>query len=62
MISKKTSQQILSNRLRLKASVDFVRWLTFQVCAFRGHDENVRSRNQGNFIEMIKLLASIIRK
>ncbi|XP_061370244.1 uncharacterized protein LOC133312961 [Gastrolobium bilobum] len=27
-------------------------------CAFRGHDETINSRNSGNFIEMIKLLAS----
>ena len=42
----------------LKASVDAVRWLTFQACAFRGHDERVISKNRGNFLEMIKLLAS----
>ncbi|XP_071708979.1 uncharacterized protein [Rutidosis leptorrhynchoides] len=41
-----------------EASVDIVRWLTFQACAFRGHDETPNSRNCGNFIEMLKLLAS----
>ncbi|KAJ1697371.1 hypothetical protein LUZ63_005883 [Rhynchospora breviuscula] len=34
------------------------RWLTFQACAFRGHDESAQSINQGNFLEMIKILAS----
>ncbi|GAV66960.1 LOW QUALITY PROTEIN: DUF4371 domain-containing protein, partial [Cephalotus follicularis] len=46
-------------RLRLiKASIDAIRWLTFQACAFRGHDESLHSRHQGNFLEMLKLLAS----
>ena len=58
VLSKQSSQQILSNRLRLKASVDVIRWLTFQACAFRGNDESVTSKNRGNFLEMIKLLAS----
>ena len=53
----KSSQQILSNQLHLKASID-VKWLTFQACTFRGHDESVGSGNRGNFLEMIKLLAS----
>jgi hypothetical protein len=30
----------------------------FQGCAFRGHDETPDSKNRGNFLEMIKLLAS----
>jgi len=44
--------------LRLKTSVDSVQWLAFQACAFRGHDERFDSKNQGNFIELIKLLAT----
>ncbi|ESR44796.1 hypothetical protein CICLE_v10003822mg [Citrus x clementina] len=28
-------------------------------CAFRGHDESVNSLNHGNFIELIKLLATM---
>ncbi|XP_061360340.1 uncharacterized protein LOC133304340 [Gastrolobium bilobum] len=31
-------------------------------CSFRGHDETIDSRNRGNFIEMIKLLASYNEK
>ena len=46
------------NRLRLKATVDIVHWLTFQTCAFRGHDESKKSKNQGNFLELLKLLES----
>ncbi|XP_024640619.1 uncharacterized protein [Medicago truncatula] len=48
----------MNNRLRLKASIDVVCWLTLQACAFRGHDEKVISKNQGNFLELLKLLAS----
>ncbi|XP_058775953.1 uncharacterized protein LOC131650249 [Vicia villosa] len=31
--------------------------LNQDVCAFRGHDESTTSSNQGNFLELIKLLA-----
>ena len=42
--------------LQLRTSIAVVKWLTFQSCAFRGHDETPKSRNRGNFIELIKLL------
>jgi hypothetical protein len=34
-----------------------IRWLTFQICAFKGHGETSESKNQGNFLELVKLLA-----
>ena len=40
-----SSQQILDNRLRVKTSIDVVRWLAFQTCAFKGHDETPDSKN-----------------
>ncbi|KAG7950360.1 hypothetical protein I3843_13G108000 [Carya illinoinensis] len=40
------SEQILNNRLRVKISIDVVRWLAFQGCAFRGHDETLDSKNR----------------
>jgi hypothetical protein len=58
LVEKQTSQETENNCLRLKASVDSVQWLAFQACAFRGHDERPDSKNQGNFIELIKLLAT----
>ncbi|XP_062166924.1 uncharacterized protein LOC133873208 [Alnus glutinosa] len=58
LIEKQSSQEIENNRLQLKTSIDSVRWLAFQACAFRGHDESSDSKNQGNFIELIKLLAT----
>ncbi|KAL8134531.1 hypothetical protein AgCh_009522 [Apium graveolens] len=32
--------------MRLKTSIDAIKWLTFQACAFRGHDESCNSKNQ----------------
>ncbi|KAI3495367.1 hypothetical protein L1887_37696 [Cichorium endivia] len=58
IIEKQSAEQILKNRKRLKASIDIVRWLTFQACAFRGHDETTNSKNRGNFLELLKLLAT----
>ncbi|XP_021770498.1 zinc finger MYM-type protein 1-like [Chenopodium quinoa] len=58
VVEKVTAEEIVKNRLRLKTSIDAVKWLTFQACAFRGHDERSSSINQGNFLEMLKLLAS----
>ena len=52
-------QEILQNRLRLKTSLETVKWLAMQGCAFRGHDESMNSTNRGNFIEMIKLQAKV---
>ena len=42
----------------MKTSIDIVQWLTFQGCPFRGHDETPESKNWGNFLEMIRILAS----
>uniref|UniRef100_A0A0A9GHJ6 Uncharacterized protein n=1 Tax=Arundo donax TaxID=35708 RepID=A0A0A9GHJ6_ARUDO len=58
VMEKKSTEEITQNRLRLRVSIDAIRWLAFQACAFRGHDESAKSKNQGNFIEMVKLLAS----
>jgi hypothetical protein len=58
LIEKQSLQEMENNRLRLKTTIDSVRWLTFQACAFRGHDESSNSKNQGNCIELIKFLAS----
>ncbi|XP_023752114.1 uncharacterized protein LOC111900456 [Lactuca sativa] len=58
IIMKQNEEQILKNRLRLKASIVTVRWLTFQACALRGHDESPNSKNRGNFLQLLKLLAS----
>ena len=58
LVEKQTADDIKRNRLRLKVTIDVLRWLTFQACAFRGHDVSPTSPNQGNFLEMVKLLAA----
>ena len=58
VIEKQTSEEIKANRLQFRTSIDVVRWLAFQGCPFHGHDESANSMNQGNFLEMVKLLAS----
>lgn len=58
VFKKQYPEDIRRNRLRLKVSIDAVRWLAFQACAFRGHDESATSKNQGNFLELVKLLAA----
>ena len=40
--------------MRLKTTIESVRHLSLQACAFRGHDESAISNNRGNFIEMVK--------
>lgn len=56
-IVQATEKKVLDARLRLKITIDSIRWLTFQACAFRGHDESQESIKQGNFLELVKLLA-----
>ncbi|GJS50093.1 zinc finger MYM-type protein 1-like protein [Tanacetum coccineum] len=58
IIEKQSAETIIKNRILLKASIDIVRWLTFQISSFRGRDETLNSKNRGNFIELLKLLAS----
>ncbi|RDY07498.1 hypothetical protein CR513_08388, partial [Mucuna pruriens] len=43
---------------KVQSRVARIGYLTFQACIFRGHDEVPKSKNKGNFLEMIKLLAS----
>jgi len=58
VVLKQKEKRVADARLRLKTTIDSIRWLTFQACPFRGHDESPDSINQGNFLEMVKLLAS----
>jgi hypothetical protein len=57
VIDKQTSEEKLNNRLRLKASIESIRYLAYQGCAFRGHDEGPDSKNRGNFLELIKVVS-----
>ncbi|XP_071738758.1 uncharacterized protein [Rutidosis leptorrhynchoides] len=58
VIEKQTNQEIADNRLRVRTSIEMIKWLIVQACALRGHDERPGSKNQGNFLELIKLVAS----
>ena len=58
LIKKQMSKELENNRLRLKISIECVRWLAFQACAFRGHDVSLYSKNRGNFIELIKFTST----
>jgi len=58
IINIQSSEQVCKNRLRLKTSIDTICWLAFQACAFKGHKETPESSNIGNFLDMIKLVAS----
>ncbi|XP_057730160.1 uncharacterized protein LOC130945466 [Arachis stenosperma] len=58
VLDRHSDETIANNRLRLKTSINAIRWLAFQACAFRGDDESPGSLNRGNFIELIKLLVS----
>nr|XP_043620074.1 uncharacterized protein LOC122591914 [Erigeron canadensis] len=57
-IEKQSEEKIRKNRLRSNGTIDVVRWLTYQACALQGNDESSNSKNQGNFLELLKLLAS----
>ncbi|GAV75568.1 DUF4371 domain-containing protein [Cephalotus follicularis] len=45
-------------RTRLNASVDCVRFLLRQGMTFKGNDEFENSKNQGNFLELLKFLGN----
>ncbi|XP_015953969.1 uncharacterized protein LOC107478340 [Arachis duranensis] len=57
LLHKQTSEEIEKNRIRLGASIDCIRWLTFQGCAYRGHDESQSSSNR----EILHILATKVR-
>ena len=62
LIEKQTSKELENNWLRLKTSIECARWLSFQACAFKGHDESLYSKNRGNFIELIKFTSTFNEK
>ncbi|KAJ9159489.1 hypothetical protein P3X46_024996 [Hevea brasiliensis] len=46
VIEKQSCQQIENNFLRLKVSCGAIKWLIFQACALRRHDESSSSKNR----------------
>ncbi|XP_052621114.1 uncharacterized protein LOC128126981 [Lactuca sativa] len=64
IIVKQNEAQILKNRLRVKASIDTARWLTFQVCALRGHDESPNFQNcegiiRESFLDLVQVRVTL---
>ncbi|GKA42541.1 zinc finger MYM-type protein 1-like protein [Tanacetum coccineum] len=58
VIEKQIEKEVIENRLRLKTTIESVKWLTVQTCGLRGSDERPGSKNQGNLLELVKLIAS----
>ena len=52
------SQLIAKNRHYLKTILEVLLLCSQQEIALRGHDESVKSPNRGNFLEILKLIAS----
>ncbi|XP_042401465.1 zinc finger MYM-type protein 1-like [Zingiber officinale] len=50
-------EQIVTNRLRLKAHIHVVLLIALQGIPFRGHDKKSSSSNRGNFIESLDVLS-----
>ncbi|PON53209.1 hypothetical protein TorRG33x02_305960, partial [Trema orientale] len=57
LLLKQSKQMRNKYRIRLSASTACVRFLLRQGLAFRGRDESEDSKNQGNFLELLKFLA-----
>ncbi|KAH9657609.1 TTF-type domain-containing protein [Citrus sinensis] len=53
VFNRYSSQEIENNRLRLKTTVEAIRYLAFQGCSFSGHDESKKSLNRGKIAEVI---------
>ncbi|KAH9791681.1 TTF-type domain-containing protein [Citrus sinensis] len=58
VFNRYSSQEIENNRLRLKTTVEAIRYLAFQGCSFRGHDESKKSLNRGIFLQLLKAFVS----
>ncbi|KAH9743238.1 TTF-type domain-containing protein [Citrus sinensis] len=53
VFNRYSSQEIENNRLRLKTTVEAIRYLAFQGCSFRGHDESKKSLNPPKYASYI---------
>ncbi|XP_047314353.1 zinc finger MYM-type protein 1-like [Impatiens glandulifera] len=45
ILNAQSLDEVQKNRLRLKTTIESIRWLSLQACAFRGHDESSSSKN-----------------
>ncbi|KAI3461491.1 hypothetical protein Pfo_018154 [Paulownia fortunei] len=58
IIDKQSMELVANNRLRLKVSIDVARLCAFQGITLRAHNECLDSHNRGNFLEIMKHIAS----
>ncbi|CAF4657931.1 unnamed protein product [Rotaria socialis] len=65
LINQQHSKQATENRVYLRELIRTAHFLTRQGVSFRGHRENVGSKNRGNFLELLELRSNdneIIKK
>ncbi|XP_071722922.1 uncharacterized protein [Rutidosis leptorrhynchoides] len=55
---KRASHKDKETRVQVKVAVHLVRWLAFQGCIFRGHDERKELKRQGNFQALLNSLST----
>ncbi|KAL6572500.1 hypothetical protein OROMI_013458 [Orobanche minor] len=51
-------RMLCENMMNQSQHIESIRYLMMQAMAFRGHDESEESLDQGNFLELLNLLAS----
>ncbi|XP_073291091.1 uncharacterized protein [Primulina huaijiensis] len=61
-MNAQTSEEVKMNQLRLKATIESIRWLCLQECALRGHDESSSSNNQEKVPRNAKYTSPDIQK
>ncbi|PWZ39808.1 hypothetical protein Zm00014a_003412 [Zea mays] len=57
-IEKWSDEDLRLYKVRLTYSIRCLKYLLHQGLVFRGHDESKESSNMGNFIELLKFLAT----
>ncbi|XP_028118155.1 zinc finger MYM-type protein 1-like [Camellia sinensis] len=57
VLNAQLKEEILKNRMRVKATIETIQVFALQGLGFRGHDESSTSLNQGNLIELLKFKA-----
>ncbi|XP_072376039.1 zinc finger MYM-type protein 1-like, partial [Diabrotica undecimpunctata] len=55
--AQRHNERVVKNRKIVGRLIDVVRFLACQELAFRGHDETGTSKNKGNYLELLDLLA-----
>ena len=58
LLVRVNSEDVRLYKIRLKYSLRCLKFLLHQGLAFRGHDESENSGNRGNFVKLLKLLAT----